>query len=133
MKRKKGKKFLSDPLNGQGFYKKDREDTGQSRASLPLARSGSLDLAEHVGLLTFLLWVIGLVSSGLLLPVLAVDVQADGALVHHGWRNVLDFPPGLVVHGQLHDLPVRAGVVVVLRLGLQNTVWSILTLCGVDS
>ena len=97
------------------FYKKLNQHT----VSLPLAWSGSLELAEDVGLLTILLRVIGHVASGLQLPVLGVDIQADGALVHNGWSNVLEVPLGLVVHGQLHDLPVGAGVVVVLLFWLQ--------------
>ena len=57
-------------------------------------------------------------ALGLQLPVLGVDVQADGVLAHH-WGSVGGLLLSGVVHGQLQDLPVRASLQVVLLLGLQ--------------
>ena len=89
------------------------------RSKLPLTGSDSLDLPEDVALLTLLLRIVGHVALGLQLPVLGVDVQADGVLAHHWGRSVGELLLGGVVHDQLHDLPVRAGLQVVLLPGLQ--------------
>ena len=102
-----------------GFLRSKLTRTQGMGIALPLAGSGSLDLSEHVALLALLLRVIGHVASRLQLPVLLVHVQADGGLAHNRARVEVDFSLGSPPHGQLHDLPVGAVVVVVLLIFLQ--------------